>query len=293
MPSSAVTEFDQYCLSRPGTHLCTLGTTGSGKTTFLYWVIDALLAHDEIITWVDTGKPGELLPLAQMRPLNVLVPRGCEMRITLNPGITLKHSITLTEFNTLADVWKMLRRDSINVIAFKRFITDPLVSTRACGKLFSDLIEAAYDYQLPTPLAVIIDELQDLAPSTGNAKNTEHYAIGAILQQNIELIRSQKVRLIAGLQGWNKTRPGIRMEVNCWAAKTGADFSHEVPNLHAFVPLFMSLKRDEVVLIDQQRHFRREKVRVPYYRPGTELGEVRYIGKWITGLEREFDWGNL
>jgi len=295
MTSIAVADFQNGFLKKHGSHSCVLGQTGSGKTTVLYWEVDGLLSCGETILWLDSGKPGEILPLAIFRPLNIMIPRGCEMDIKISEEWKASGKlkpITIQNFNCLADIWDMLRKDSINVVCYERYITDPVVFTRATGKFFTDLIDRAYNYRLPVPLSVIVDELQNCAPSTGNAISPEHYRLGGWMQKNIELLRSQRVRIVAGLQNWVKTRPGIRAEFNWWLAKRGADFNHEIPTLHQYLPKFMKLKQAECMIISPEKTFAGITL-IPQYPAGRDIGEVRSYGKWVTGLEKAVDWGAL
>ena len=200
--------------------------------------------------------------------------------------------ITVQNFNRIADIWDMLKPGHVNVVSYERYITDPVVFTRATGKLFTDLIERAYNYSLPVPLAVFVDELQNVAPSTGNAISADHYRLGGILQKNIELLRSQRVRICTGLQNWVKTRPGIRAEFNWNIGKRGADYNHEMPSVHQYLPKLSVLKQAEAMIISPEKRFNGLTL-IPEYPAGPAIGQIRYHGKWITGLENPIAWGNL
>lgn len=47
-----------HFVKRPGQHLLELGSTGTGKTNFLYWLIDMFreYAPREALVWFDIGK---------------------------------------------------------------------------------------------------------------------------------------------------------------------------------------------------------------------------------------------
>ncbi|MCX6692273.1 MAG: hypothetical protein NTW33_09575 [Methanoregula sp.] len=55
-------KFVKEFLWRKGNHCFVFGTTGSGKTQKLYWLLN-WLKHGETQIWFSTGKSDEILPL--------------------------------------------------------------------------------------------------------------------------------------------------------------------------------------------------------------------------------------
>lgn len=86
-----ITEFIQ----QPGQHLLELGRTGTGKTQFLYYVLDLLrnYAPDESIVWFDIGKGAEILTLAHyFGPVNVISLDGCTVEISTDKEYNITFS---------------------------------------------------------------------------------------------------------------------------------------------------------------------------------------------------------
>lgn len=297
-------------LDSPGSHADVVGRTGSGKTNTLFWIVDGLISYNENILWIDTGKPAEILPLAFFKPLNVLIPKECKMLIsepspdfinslqysdpaayekalTYTPEIRekMRKRIMIRNFNSISDIWDMLEPGKINVVSYQRFIIEPSLFTRVVARLFKDLISRAYNYLLPVPFAVVHDEFQQVAPSTGNELTQYHYKAGAIVQYNIELLRSLRVRFVAGQQNWLKVRPGVRDEFNWYIAKGGADFDYSQQIMRQYNLAHSRLAKNEAIIWKPDKTYNGKTI-IPWYADGRWLGEVRYTGRYLEKNKR-------
>lgn len=301
----AAEDLRQGFLDSPGSHLDVVGRTGSGKSNTLYWIVDGLNSYNEEILWVDTGKPAEFLPLALFKPLNVMIPKGCSIQISepdprfierlrtskpdhyakaiqYTPAIRekIRSRIEVHNFNSISDIWTMLKPDCINIVSYQRFIVEPSLFTRVVARMFKDLINLAYDYRLPVPFAVVHDEFQQVAPSTGNELTQYHYKAGAIVQYNIELLRSLHVRFVAAQQNWLKVRPGVRDEFNWYIAKGGADFDNGQQIMRQYNLAHSRLETNEAIIWKPDKTYNGKTI-IPWYADGRWLGEVRYTGRYL------------
>ncbi len=271
--SGWIRKFTYEFFEKPGEHLIEVGITGSGKTQFLYWVVNGLVnrGSQETIVWFDTGKSSEMLTLAQFRPLNVIIPAGTEIRIE---GIDCK----IQEFKSVKEIWcNLLDKDRINVVCIEPYVLEPAIYTKFFKDLFKELILLAHEEAIPVPMSIIVDEFHRIAPSKGNALDFKQFAMGAIIQHNIERLRSLRIRFICTTHGWSKIRAGVRNSFNWIVARRGAHFSSDQPKLHRFNPKWEKIQTDVGAITFPTKVFT-DLIHFPYYEEGKDIGKVKYIG---------------
>ena len=281
-----------------GEHGLETGNTGSGKTTLMYWLVDGFLKARtqlppekwETICWFDRGKSSEILQLVKMAPVRLLIPESCDVDITFfeQEEEILHYDIEKKYFQDPKEVWDLLDRDHINVLCLQRFILHPSLVAPITAKLFEALIIKAMNYDLKPSgypsmkgknprIALFLDELNNIAPSRGQGFSGDQHA-GAILQHNSEQLRSQNVRLVASSHGWRKLRPGIRSSFQFLISLRGANYpSSEQPKLYRFNRLFEKLEPGQAIIAFPTKTFT-DKIKIPWYGKGEDIGYVRYIG---------------
>lgn len=294
------TRFQEEVLKSPGNHLLLQGYTGAGKTNTLFWILAGFLhlreslpsKEWETLVWFDRGKSSEILQLAIMAPVRLLIPEGCDVELHLfDDDNTL--DIEKIHFSSAAEVWKLLDADRINIICLQRFLLDPFKMAPVTSTLFKSLITESFNYAIHPKntapglllprITIIIDEINNIAPSKGQgAGSRDEATAGAWIQQNIEQLRSQHIRLIGSVHGWRKVRPGVRSSFPCHIALPGASFpSSEKPKLSRFNAVFEKLGTGECCLIFQKDIFS-PPFKIPYYGKGEEFGYLMYKGQLKT-----------
>lgn len=277
--SWSIRRFERDYLKKPGQHLLEIGQTGRGKTQGLYYILDGIIAKNpnEKIVWVDTGKTSELLTLARFKPLHLLIPEGCDIEI--NPRGELPNGITRTYITSHSDAWDNLDSDAINVISVSRFIRRHAPYARVISKLFQALIDYAYDYHLPVPLAVFIDEAQFVMPSKAVAYNTQHLRAGLDVAAALFTLRSLQVRFVAATQGWNLINPPGRMSFPWFFIRGGTYFTGDQPRLSKFNELWAPIPQTDGYIAAPDRSFSDKLTGLPFYGDGISLGSVNYYGR--------------
>ncbi len=275
--------FAKQCLQVPGQHVLIIGRPGSGKTQAMYWVTDGILheGKHETIVWFDTGKSSEILTLAALHPVTVHMPRHKGLAIEIQ-GKRPDLDIEVRESEDLSMVWKDLVPDRINVICFEPFVLDPEMYTVVVKELFYSLIHMAHNYEIITPLTILYDEFHRIAPSKQQGFSSQQERMGAILQQNIERLRSLGIRFAPSTQGWWKLRKGVRDAFDWIIAKRGATFDHQSEKKLARFGIFESLRTDQCIIVPPSRSFS-DIIDLPFYGDGRDLGRIRYHG--IYGLD--------
>jgi hypothetical protein len=268
----------------------------------MYWLLEGFLKARtqlppdqwETLVWFDRGKSSEVLQLSRMAPVRLLIPESCDVDVTFftdpEDEEVQHYEIEKRYFQDPKEVWNLLDRDHINVLCLQRFILHPSLVAPTTAKLFEALILKAMNYDLKPAgysyslmkgknprVAVFLDELNNIAPSRGQGFSGDQQA-GAILQHNAEQLRSQNVRLVASSHGWRKLRPGIRSSFQFLISLRGANYpSSEQPKLYRFNRLFEKLEPGQAIIAFPTKTFT-DKIRIPWYGKGEDLGYIRYIG---------------
>lgn len=266
---------------QPGEHMIVTGTTGTGKTNFLIYLMLGILANNpaETIVWLDIGKSSEILLLAQFMPVRVIVPRGMTFRYDIYDEWKDKiYDIHVVEADSYQSIWKLIKHGYINVISWKPYILRARTYTRFIGGLFETLIEMASDEIIPVPLSLFCDEFHLVVPEKGHQIDSQHYAAGAVVQLNIELLRSMLARIVGASQGYTKIRKGVRDEMGWKGIKRGCQFDSEEYKLRQFNRVFEKLRPDQAIIASPYKDFS-DILTIPFYGRGRDIGQVHYIGK--------------
>lgn len=283
---------------KAGKHCLVQGFTGGGKTNLLHWLVSGFMSARslcpssewETLVWFDRGKSSEILQLCKLGPVRLLVPEGCGMELNFFNEDEEIFDIEQVYFSNPGQIWSSLDRDRINIICIQRFLIDPSKFAPVVAKIFKSLILDSFDYKIHPAnsdinimlprLTIFLDEINNLAPSKGQGTGTrEEATAGAWIQQNIEQLRSQNIRLIGSVHGWRKVRPGVRSSFNCHIALPGAYYpASEKPRLSRFNPLFEKLETGQCCFIFEKDIFS-DPFRVPWLGEGKDLGYIIYKGQ--------------
>lgn len=253
----------------------TIATTGFGKTNVLQFITEGLVetARAETIVWFDSGKSSEFLVLGQFAPLNVIVPRTMGINIDADDM-----DIRVRYMDQAIDVWDLLVKSRINVVCIEPYADDPEIFVPIVNKMFRNLIRRAKTYNLIVPLSIVYDEFNNLAPGKNNAHSPEHNRLGAVMQYNVEKVRSFGVRFVGSTQGWTDVRKGMRKHFHWTFAKNGSSFTEG--RMARYNPIFESLGENEGILVYPDQKFS-DVIRFPYYGEGGDYGTVRYSGELL------------
>jgi energy-coupling factor transporter ATP-binding protein EcfA2 len=271
----------RYMLKSTGEHILVIGTTGTGKTQLLYYLLHGLRQHSpkESIIWFDSGKSSEALVLTEFGPLTIHVPTGYQM--TIEPkDPALMDRIQFKSFYHAAEVWDNIEPGRINVICIEPFFPDPKIYSIVLTEIFRELILRARGNQFHQkgliPMAIFIDELQWVVPGERTALNRQHNEGAKWFQRNIEYLRSMGIRIVGATQGWMKLRPGARDSFSWLILKRGARFGSDRPHLAQRYGIWRALGDDACVLVRPDQYYSREKIITKFYGSGKKLGLTYY-----------------
>jgi len=283
---------------KPGKHVLAQGYTGGGKTNLLNWLVQGFFSSRslvpssewETIVWFDRGKSSEIMQLCKIAPVRLLVPEGCSIELNFFDENEQLYDIEQVHFSNPEQIWRNLDRDRINIVCIQRFLLDPSKFAPVIGRIFKTLIVDSFNYQihpynsdkslmLPR-ITLFIDEINNLAPSKGQGSGSrDEAAAGGWIQQNIEQLRSQNIRLIGSVHGWRKVRPGVRSSFPAHVALPGAYYpSSEKPKLARFNPLFEKLETGQACFVFEKDIFS-DPINLPWLGEGKDLGYILYHGQ--------------
>jgi len=279
--------FVNHFIRRPGQHLLEIGRTGTGKTQFLYWLVDLLREYspNEAIVWFDIGKGEEILTLVEYfgrvrgDPIRIATLPGCSIEIDGPKGIDLE----FVAVSHCADIWSHLSPDHILIASFEPFLEDPNLAVRETAQMFKRLSHLAHRRRIQAPAAIIYDEFHNVCPAsgygfagTGKEARLQTQSIN-LIRQNVQKLRSQKLRLICTTHQWTQLNRGVRASFEWLVPRRGALFTGDEPRLKDFNPLWRRMQTNECYIVLPDGQFTKS-LRLPYYQDGANLGRVLYDG---------------
>lgn len=281
-------------------HLLIPGRTGSGKTTVMFWILEAIVKicmqsgtgdKQETVVWFDTNKSSESLTLLTMWPVLFLIPRGTSLDIKINPECkTVLHEYEIVKMDDPMNPWKYLRKGWINVICLNAYIIDPTTYSVIVSLIFKKLIRLAHEKQVITPMSIFIDEMQEIAPAVGYAWDRQHENAAMWMAKNMKMVRSLGIRIIGAIHNIYELRKGVRIEMVWQIPRGGATYDKwEEPRLAEFNRVWASLSPLQICIARPDRLFS-AKMEIDYYPPGEPIEDVDdYIGEMIPGGEIDDD----
>lgn len=275
-------EFIRQFVQRPGQHLLEVGRTGTGKTQYLYYMVDLFrnYAPNEALVWFDIGKTSEILTLAACwGPVQLITLEGCEIHIDSEQ----RYDIRQVQVSECKDVWRVIDPTRLNVASFEPFILDPLTLSKQMSRMFRELIFTAHRRGIYAPLALIYDEFHNVTPAhgygyagTGNEAREQIISIN-LIRVNIQKLRSSGIRFIATTHEWAQMFRGIRTSFEWLVPRRGAKFGKDEPRLSDFNPLWGTMKTEHCYVALPTRSYI-GPIRLPYYTEGRALGDIDYDG---------------
>lgn len=299
---------DSLFYSRPGSHMLITGNNGSGKTQLLLYFLRKFLekpsalflAYIYTVVWIDIGKSSEIANLGLLRPLRIFVPEGCDIKIKVSKEFRDRWHYSedgapaeIVYFRTtrIKEMWRKMSSDKINVISLMPFILEDMsLYAEMIGKVFARLVYLAQREKLSVPMVVFCDEFQLLCPEKQNALSDNHYSNGAVIQRNIESLRSCFVGFIAAAQEITDIRHGVRKQLQWRAIKRGSRFIDAYDEaLKKKNYLWTGLQADQFYIADPNRAFSDKAIHFDCMNEGRDVAHVTYIGTLHGKQEEEPD----
>lgn len=276
-------------IQKPGQHQLMIGKTGTGKTQFLYQMLDLFRFHapGETVVWHDIAKGDEILPILELwgkkETIQIIIPKGCDMIIP-------EKYADRAEFiyvDDASDVWHNLVKGSINIVSIRPFYLDPLQRVIHTANLFESLVELALNHNLPRPLCNIYDEFHNVAPARGYGyatSSTESRMQNAsvnTIRQCTQQLRAEKIRWVASSHQWTQIQAGVRASFEWIAIKRGAWFprNQDQEHLAEFNKLWRKTPTNQAYITIPDGYFI-GPLNLAFYADGSSLGHVKYVTQY-------------
>ena len=202
--------FETQCLNKHGTHILSLGQTGTGKTVKGFRINKWLVDRGETLAVLDCGKPGEILPYGTFGlPLNLITPLGCDVHIENSPVPVYQNYAATPEVS-----WHFLKKNMINIFTYREFILDDRTMGEYTSRFMRVLLDQVMRNKLtiPLPLVLDIDEASDVIPAYGLIENRFQKEAASRFSKVLKKIRYKGIRIHAKDQAWSDLYPNARRQ---------------------------------------------------------------------------------
>jgi hypothetical protein len=287
----------RFFIKRPGQHLLELGSTGTGKTNFLYWLVDKFIEHapNEAIVWFDIGKAqynqytgesgNEILTLLYyFGKVRIISMTGCDVIIESEK----EYDVEFVHVDRPEMIWKYCKADRVNIICFDPFIENDVVHASVLAKVFERLLWLANRGWIWRPMAIFYDEFHNVCPSQGHGIYEDRKAASIQMKtnnqfkKNLQKLRSTGIRLVATSHQWTQLYRSVRLSFEWIVPRRRTFFSTDAPDLARFNPRWKKMKTHQAyIVIPEGDHL--GPFRCIYYKIPDNLGSVVYDGIY-TGI---------
>jgi len=279
-------------VKNPGQHLLELGSTGTGKTNFLYWLIDLFkeYAPREALVWFDIGKAqynqytgesgNEILTLLYyFGAVRIITLTGCDVKIISEQD----YDIEYIHVDNPQMIWKYCKPDRLNIVSIDPFILDDVTHASVLAVIFERLVWLANRGWIHRPLAVIYDEIHNVCPSQGHGIYEDRKA-SAIqkktnnqFKKNLQKLRSTGIRFISTTHQWTQLYKPVRLSFEWLVPRRRTLFANDAPDLARFNPRWKKMKTHQAyIVIPEGDHL--GPFRCLHYKIPNNLGSVEYDG---------------
>jgi hypothetical protein len=205
-------------LWKKGNHLFIVGTTGSGKTQKLYWVVRWIATTRETVVWLDSAKNDEILPLLGMgHPVRLICPMGCDIEIRewskeKRKYVRIENHPEVIQVPDAGTAWWAVKRGHINIFCFRRSFHDLTTRIEWMRELFSTLSVWAATRRMPhiLPMALVGDEAHWFVAGEKITKDMQRGDLSELITELSLEDRAIGVRLVLAAQGFKNLTTGAR-----------------------------------------------------------------------------------
>ena len=205
-------------LWKNGNHLFIVGTTESGKTQKLYWVVRWIATTRETVVWLDSAKNGEMLPLLTLgHPVNIICPKGCDVILSEwskeeNKYIRMKNHPEVVQVPDPGSAWWAVKKGHINIMCFRRAFATKQGRISWMAGLFTTLSEWTGSHRMPhiLPMALCGDEAHWFIAGEKLTSDADRANLSELITELSLEDRAYGIRLILTAQGFKNLTTGAR-----------------------------------------------------------------------------------
>ena len=200
--------------TEPGNHILIIGATGSGKTSTLLKVTYNLWKEMETVIWRDDANL-EFLSVVHAAPIKLYLPEGCDLHFERVLRGAMRDRVERAEYDWHhpEKMFPTYDRDKFNVLLFDLFTTDPKTIVTFWTKFFWEI----YRYkraQIRQPWALVVDELNDLAPGKARGTFTGQLTPSSRIYSSLKKFRKMNLRVVGTTHNYNDLHAPLRGQFN-------------------------------------------------------------------------------
>jgi hypothetical protein len=238
-------------LFKKGHHLFIVGTTESGKTQKLYWIVRWIITTKETVVWLDSAKNGEMLPLLALgKPVNIICPRGCDVILSEwnkeeNKYVKIKDHPLVITVPDAGSAWWAVKKDHINIMCFRRSFATKIGRISWMADLFTTLSEWTGSHRMPhiLPMALCGDEAHWFIAGEKITSDSDRANLSELITELSLEDRAYGIRLILTAQGFKNLTTGARENLinvlMCRGAKVDANENNKLAEFNHLTSGFM------------------------------------------------------
>jgi hypothetical protein len=249
---------------KKGHHLFLVGTTESGKTQKLYFIVLWLSTTKETIVWLDSSKNGEMLPLLnlipptyreyglgefQPLPVNIICPKGCDVILSEwskeeNKYVRMKNHPNVVQVPDAGSAWWAVKKKHINIMCFRRAFKTKQGRLSWMAQLFTTLSEWTGSHRMPhiLPMALCGDEAHWFIAGEKLTSDQDRGNLSELITELSLEDRAYGIRLILTAQGFKNLTTGARENlINvllCRGAKVDASENNTLSQFNGITSSF-------------------------------------------------------
>lgn len=234
-------------------HIFVIGGSGSGKTSTLLLLTGLYYDNGETIIWRDDTSL-EFLSLKDVIPWLVFLPEGCELHYK-DPNIEYAY-YDPWRLNTL---FNQLDRNRGNAVVFDLYTFDMSTFISFWSRFFYSLYKWKRT-RVKQRMALITDELNDLAPGVRRGYIPRQLALSSNIYFSMKKFRKEGIRLVASTHAYGDIHKPVREAFNFNIFKK-MDEGAIPSKFQRYSKVIERLKVNEMIIVDEEKSFNKMNVK--------------------------------
>ena len=276
-------QFFKQVIARKGTSMFFTGTPGSGKTQKDRYFLQYFAPFETIIKW-DTGKDDIQLLFTLGKPIQILVPIGCQFEMSGE----IPENCEITPVPVPEYMFRLIKPGYINVISVRNYFIEPSNLKAYVRAMFRNFLLKLRlgDFDAWLPAALSADEAHDLLGNLRIDNSADGKMTGQVVANILKECRSKGLRWLITTQGFYDIVGTARENIPCYVVSRGTQVDHrdnpKLNYLSGFARTCES-KHGWILLPNGDHYGKTSPIPFPYFEPM----KTRIIYPGFVDVERD------